>query len=315
MGLFTNPLGYAGYPPGVTASAEVVNSTVRAATTAEVQAGTLNDVYVSPATIGSIDTGLFASPPPLGDVAPNTVASTTLTSSGNTTLATAVTATSATIANAANTGALVVQIANGASGANSEVDILSGVGTTGAGTLKMANNTRVTTIDLGNVAPAAARTTTVLGGNAAVNDTLTIFGGAPSANTQSLTVFGGVATGGTQTVSLFSGNSSAGTQSFNLFTGTHAGTTNIGTGAAVHVLNLLASTGTLGVFGQTAAVQQTQGVLTNSVTSGGSTGTIANFTDLTVYANDAATIRNDIYQLALALSGVITGLRAYGFFK
>lgn len=40
------------------------------------------------------------------------------------------------------------------------------------------------------------------------------------------------------------------------------------------------------------------GNTTNSVTAGGSTGIIANFTDLTTYANDAATIRNDIYQLA-----------------
>lgn len=35
----------------------------------------------------------------------------------------------------------------------------------------------------------------------------------------------------------------------------------------------------------------------NSVTSGGTDGTIADFTDLSTYANDAAAIRNNIYQL------------------
>ena len=38
--------------------------------------------------------------------------------------------------------------------------------------------------------------------------------------------------------------------------------------------------------------------LTNSVTAGGSLGVIADITDQIVYANDAAAIRNNIYQLA-----------------
>ena len=80
-------------------------------------------------------------------------------------------------------------------------------------------------------------------------------------------------------------------------------------GAATSVGN---STGTLGFFGSTGAVRASQAALTNSVASGGTTGTIANFTDLTTYATDAPTIRNDIYQLSLALSNVITALRAYG---
>lgn len=52
--------------------------------------------------------------------------------------------------------------------------------------------------------------------------------------------------------------------------------------------------------------------LTNNVTSGGTDDTIANYTDLTVYANDAATIRNDIYQLARKLKQVNDALRLYG---
>ena len=233
MGLFSNPLSYAGYPPGVTGTPTTQNSTVRAATTAEVQAGTINYAYVSPATASSLDASIFASPPGLGTTAPNSVASTTLTSSGNTTLATAVSATSVTLANAANSGALVVQVANGANAANATVNILSG-------------------------------------------------------------------------------NATAGTQTLNVLGGTRAGVANIGTGAAAHTVNMLGSTGLLGFFGATAVTKRTQGAITNNVTAGGSTGTIANYTDLTVYANDSAAIRNDIYQLALGLQGCIAALRSYG---
>lgn len=177
MGLFSNPLGYAGYPPDASAPANVVNSTVRAATAAEAAAGTLQNVYISPATAQSATALDFASPPVAGygsttprPVAATTVTSTTLTSTGATTLA------------------------------------------SGAG---------VATI-LGN------------------------------------------------------------------------------------------ATGTLGFYGSAGAARATQAAITNSVAVGGTTGTIANYTDLTTYATDAAAIRNNIYQLSLALSNVVTALRAYG---
>lgn len=80
-------------------------------------------------------------------------------------------------------------------------------------------------------------------------------------------------------------------------------------GAATKVGN---STGTLGFFGSNGATRVTQGAITNSVTVGGTTGTIADFTDLTTYATDAPTIRNDIYQLSLALANVVGALRSYG---
>lgn len=71
---------------------------------------------------------------------------------------------------------------------------------------------------------------------------------------------------------------------------------------------------TLSFFAQTAVVRQTGPTLniTNNVTAGGTDGTIANYTDLTVYANDSAAIRNDIYQLARGLKFVSDALRAYG---
>lgn len=90
MGLFTNPLGYAGYPPGASAPATVVNSTVRAATAAEAAAGTLTDVYISPATANSATALDFASPPVLGfgSTTPRPVHATTLDSTGLTSVST-----------------------------------------------------------------------------------------------------------------------------------------------------------------------------------------------------------------------------------
>src|SRR5689334_2325560 len=86
MGLFSNPLGYAGYPPGVTGTPTTQNSTVRAATAAEAAAGTLTNVYISPATESSSVVLDFASPPPLGSTAPNAVHATTLSAVGAVTL-------------------------------------------------------------------------------------------------------------------------------------------------------------------------------------------------------------------------------------
>jgi hypothetical protein len=69
----------------------------------------------------------------------------------------------------------------------------------------------------------------------------------------------------------------------------------------------------IGFFVKAPAAQQASGAnLTNSVTSGGTDDTIANFTDLTTYATDAAAIRNDIYQLARKLKQINDGLRLYG---
>lgn len=89
------------------------------------------------------------------------------------------------------------------------------------------------------------------------------------------------------------------------------GASNIGSGAGVSA-QLGNATGTLGFFGSVGATKVTQEAITNSVTAGGVTGTIADYTDLSVYANDAAAIRNDIYQLSLALANVVGALRSYG---
>lgn len=86
----------------------------------------------------------------------------------------------------------------------------------------------------------------------------------------------------------------------------------LGTGTGTKIGT--ATTQKLGFYNATPVVQQTDGAaLTNSVTSGGTTDTIANYTDLVIYANDSAAIRNDLYQLARKVKIIGDSLRTYGF--
>lgn len=95
-----------------------------------------------------------------------------------------------------------------------------------------------------------------------------------------------------------------------------AGAVNIGTqqGAGrTSQVNICSAAITLGFFAVAPVVRQVSGAnLTNNVTAGGVNDTIADYADLVVYANDAAAIRNDIYQLARKLKQVNDGLRLYG---
>ena len=69
----------------------------------------------------------------------------------------------------------------------------------------------------------------------------------------------------------------------------------------------------IGFFSANPVVKQnTGGFFTNNVTAGGVDGIVANFNDLNVYANDAATIRNDIYQLSKKVKAIDDALRTYG---
>src|SRR3569623_1739542 len=80
-----NPNGYDGQP-----GTQYKQGIVRFATDAEVLAGTADNVAVTVAQLNSVSTGAnFASPPVLGfgSTTPRPVASTTLTSTGATTLA------------------------------------------------------------------------------------------------------------------------------------------------------------------------------------------------------------------------------------
>jgi|ERR1700722_3260217 len=86
MGLFTNPLGHAGYPPRVTGTPYTQPSEVQAATIAEAEAGTINYKYISPATLSAAASADFASPPVLGfgSTTPRPVHATTLAITGST---------------------------------------------------------------------------------------------------------------------------------------------------------------------------------------------------------------------------------------
>ena len=118
------------------------------------------------------------------------------------------------LGNGAVATAQTINIANGASAAASTVNVLCGTGTASTATLNLGNNPRLTALTIANVAPSAARTVTICGGNQAQNDTLNIMAGAPSANTQ--------------TVNILTGTGSGGTQVFNLATGSSVAAVNIG---------------------------------------------------------------------------------------
>lgn len=151
------------------------------------------------------------------------------------------------IGNGVNTSSQTISIGNGASASDSIVNILSGVGTAGAGTLALGNNTRVTTIGLGDIAPAAARAVTICGGDSAQNDTLSIMSDNPSAGTQTVSILAGVPTGGTQVLNLLSQTGQAGT--VNIATGAGmANNINIGgTGANVIALGNTQTTGSIAI--------------------------------------------------------------------
>lgn len=87
----------------------------------------------------------------------------------------------------------------------------------------------------------------------------------------------------------------------------------ITTGQAVTLAGALKVVGNVGFFNTAVVAQQVSGAnLTNNVTAGGTDDTIADFSNLTVYATDAAAIRNDIYQLSRKLKQVNDALRTYG---
>jgi hypothetical protein len=68
----------------------------------------------------------------------------------------------------------------------------------------------------------------------------------------------------------------------------------------------------LGFWNAAPVVQSAVAAFTNNVTSGGTNDQIDDYTDLTTYANDATTIRNNFYQLGRKLDEVVDALRLYG---
>lgn len=130
---------------------------------------------------------------------------------------------------------------------------------------------------------------------------------------QGATGISGATTG--QSVSLVGGNGfgtgSTNPGDVNLFSGTPFGA---GTEGAVNIQTR--SGARVGVFGASAVAQQSVNtILVNNVTSGGTLSTIANYTDLTTYSNDAAAIRNNFFRLTEKVLQLETALRNYGWVK
>lgn len=257
MGLFSNPLAYTGYPPGVTGTPTTQNSTSRAATATEADDGILDNVYISPATAQAATALDFASPPVLGfgSTTPRPVHATTLDSTLNTLLATAAGATAVAIANVAPTGARTGDYHGGNSAQNDTV--------------------------------------TWLGGTPSANTQIfRIFSGAPSGGTQTVSIFTGNATGGTQAFNLMTGTragtvniaTGAAAHAFNLghasATSTVLGTVNINaTGAAVTTIGT-GGTGATNIgnaTGNTAVTGSLTATTTLTATLGAITATNGNF--------------------------------------
>lgn len=94
---------------------------------------------------------------------------------------------------------------------------------------------------------------------------------------------------------------------------TAVGTEKLRVAGEARLEDILRHTGaSAGFFGASPAAQQAVATLTNNVTAGGTDDQVADFTDLVLYVNDAATIRNDIYQLARKVKQVVDALRLYG---
>lgn len=89
------------------------------------------------------------------------------------------------------------------------------------------------------------------------------------------------------------------------------GTISGGTEGAINIQTR--ATGKVGFFNATAVTQRTVNtLLVNNVTSGGTVSTIANYTDLSVYGNDAAAIRNNFFRLTEKVLKLEQALRDYG---
>lgn len=288
MGLYSNPLAYTGYQPQVTGKPYTTNNTVRAATQEEVDEGSKDFLYVSPLTLSSSITTDLASPPPIGNTTPNEVSATYLSA----TLGLDATGDSIFRDDLSVVGNL--DLGWGADATTVEILCSFQVPAAPNSSVRIGNNPSINRIDIGNITTTSSpRITDIAGGDQEQDDTLRLMVGAHSLGTQTMNVMTGAHTGGTQSVNVLSGTSSGGTQN----------------------LRLGSSTTNLGFLGKAPVAPQTQAAITNNVTVGGSTGVIANFTDLNTYATDAPIIQNDIYQLALALQGTIAALRAYGILK
>lgn len=176
------------------------------------------------------------------------------------------------------------------------------------GPLYVVNVVTTTMTSLSLINCSITGTSAVFAGDAGITyDKLFFFGKVPVftnviGNGNAITVTDGFATCDGAQINVSTGTL---TRGFYINPGTVTATTNTAT--------RIGSAGGFGFYGSAPVAKQTSGAnLTNSVTSGGTDDTIADFSDLTVYANSAAAIRNNQYQLARKLKQVNDALRLYG---
>lgn len=228
MGLFSNPLGYAGYPPEVTGTPQTQNSTVRAATEAEALAGTLESAYISPATAEYAMAADFASPPALGfgSTTPRPVHATTLEASGNVDLGSSGSSTSVDILNEVPAGAVdrTANIIAAASGRNDTVNVLSGLNTTNAHVFNLLS-------------------------------------GDSSGGTGEVNIFTGALSGGTHSFNMFD-SATAGTLSVNVGTCTKNVTASLFTGTGANVIAIGGATSDVDIMNQAATAARTLDIMT-----------------------------------------------------
>lgn len=162
---------------GAAVNTLVLGSTNSTSTTT-IQGGSgTGSIAIDPATGGGI---VIGDPAGTGEITLGNSSATQTVNVGNgagastVNIANGIVGNTVSIANGDNTTAQTVNIANGLSVNNSTVNILSGIGTAGASAINLGDNPRVTTINVGNYAPAAARTITVGGGASAVVDQINI---------------------------------------------------------------------------------------------------------------------------------------------
>ena len=127
------------------------------------------------------------------------------------------------LGNGVNTSAQVVNIASGAAGANSTVNILNGVATTGTQTVNIATGAAASTTNIGNVTGASGIVERVGTGNYSLDGAASSTYRIGASTTTGTIVIGGTAQTGVLTV-----GSSSGTSILNLGTGGGANAVNVG---------------------------------------------------------------------------------------
>lgn len=168
-------------------------------------------------------------------------------------------------------------------------------------TAKLTN--LVTTWNANTGFSAASITTGTLGASVVVSGANVSTGDVPQAQMQTNVVgaINAVGTGVAAAV-ISSGNLATARMQTNIMAAVTASGNDLALGAGQK----------FGVYGTTPPAQQSVTVLTNNVTSGGSANIIADFTDLSNYNADAATIRNNIYQIGQQLNLIRTAIKNYG---